>query len=220
LRARALGATAIVHSLAAEPDALTLAERAHQLAPAAPHAWHIDFESHPTYGFGNVLLWSGQHERARPVLEGLHRELSERNELMQAVVLTGLSIVDLHAGRLAHAADQAELANTIFLEYGVDAEGDTPATIWLALAEAQRGDLDRACLIAERYCSFLHRHDINAAQAEAVIGVARFLRGELPAAEARFAAAERVAHAGGAREPTRYWWRADYAETLLELGAR
>jgi tetratricopeptide (TPR) repeat protein len=123
LRARALATVAVVHLLAAEPDALALAERAHRLEPAADRVWEVDWEWQPSLSLAYVLLWSGQHERARPLLENLERELSQWNELMGAGVLTALSIAEFRAGRLSVAADYAERASAIFSEYGVDAEG-------------------------------------------------------------------------------------------------
>ena len=217
VRARALAAAAIVHSLAGEPDALALARNAHRLSPAVSYASHIDFESEPSFSLACVLVWSGRHDEARPLLEDLERELSERNELMGSVVLTSLSIVELRAGRLSLAADYGERAHAIFVDYGVDADGDSPASVWLALAGAYRGDLDAAREIGERYGSFLERRRISPQDAVAVAGVSYFWRGHLREARARLASAEQAASAVGAREPMRYWWRAEYVDCLLEL---
>ena len=56
------------------------------------------------------------------------------------------------------------------------------------------------------------------ADGEANLGLVDRASGDPGAAIARFAAAEAAAEACGWREPAVLWWRADFAEALLELG--
>jgi DNA-binding CsgD family transcriptional regulator len=51
-----------------------------------------------------------------------------------------------------------------------------------------------------------------------IMGLASRAEGDLRAAVDHFAAAEATAHASGWADPSDLWWRADYIETLLELG--
>ena len=56
------------------------------------------------------------------------------------------------------------------------------------------------------------------ANAEATLGLVDRAGGDTAAAIARFTAAEAAAEACGWREPSLLWWRADFAEALLEVG--
>ena len=53
---------------------------------------------------------------------------------------------------------------------------------------------------------------------EGVLGLVAFWSGDAHGAAAHFAVAEQARRTLGMREPTMFWWRADYVEALLELG--
>ena len=198
-----------------DPDALTLVQRAYQMAGdvGGPRE-----RRDTAFLLARVLIWSGQLEPARVLLEELYGELSERDERLSADALWYLSLVELSAGRLALAADHAERQRTISNQYAIDNHED-PLAIWVvARIAAHRGELDRARELAERSRALAHRQPLFVAGQEGVLGLVEAWSGEPHQAVARFAAADRARYGTGVRDPSDFWWRAEYAEVLLEVG--
>jgi DNA-binding CsgD family transcriptional regulator len=212
LRAGALAAVASLRLHGGESDALRLAEEAYELATAAA-------DPQQRLGTGlhlaSTLLWSGQLDRARAFLETLYQEWRKRDENATGQFLWRLSLVEFFAGRFSLAADHAERAHEIAVQYGDDRE--LPRTIWaVALVAAHRGDLDLAREQAERGRA-LARDLVFLGGHEGVLGLVALWSGDARDAAAHFAAAEQARRTVGMREPTTFWWRADYVEALLEL---
>ncbi len=213
LRAGALAAVASVRLHTGEPDAVRLAEEAYELAATA-----ADPQQRLSTGLhlASILLWSAQLERARALLETLHQEWRDRDEDATGQLLWRRSLVEFFAGRFALAADYAERAYEIAVQYATD-ESEMVSTLWVvALVAAHRGDLDLARKRAER--GALTRDLVFLGGHEGVLGLVALWSGDARAAAARFAAAEQARSAVGMREPTTFWWRADYVEALLALG--
>lgn len=212
LRAGALSVLTALRFEMGDPEAPRLAERAYEAAVVV-----ADEELLKDAGMelAYMLMWSAETSRARTMLESLHREWSERDELRSAEALWCLSMVELRAGRWSLAAEYAERSREVAAQY----ELEWPPNFFLiALVAAHRGELERARDAAERGGALAEKQGALLAGLVAVPGLVDFWSGDAPAAATFFAAAEQTANARGWREPNMRWWRADYVEALLELG--
>ena len=215
LLAGALATLALVRFNAGERDAPELAERAYDLALRAGEPRRrpdVDFS------LAHVLSWSARLERARSLLESLYREFALRDEVATAGALWHLSLVELRAGRFSLAADYAGRQREIALQHAID-EREEPTSIWaVALVAAHRGELDVARELAERGLQLAQGQLPALSGQEAVLGLVEAWSGNEREAVVRFEAAEQARRGADIREPAMYWWRADYVESLLELG--
>jgi DNA-binding CsgD family transcriptional regulator len=215
LRARTLSTLGFLRFNGAEPDAVELVERAYALAEQVDDPRE---RRETTFDLARVLTWSGRLDRARTLLEDLYRDLSERDERRSAEALWYLSLVELAAGRLALAADYAARQRHIKRQYAVDEQED-PLAIWVvARIAAHRGELERARRLAERSRELAHAQPLFLAGQEGVLGLVAAWTGNAREAVARFAVADEARYGTGVRDPSDFWWRAEYAEALLELG--
>ena len=119
LTAAATAALATIRFSAGHADAPDIAERAYELA-ANDDRQRIEVGM----ALAHVLVWSAQLGRARSLLEVLHHESRDRDERMSARCLWYLAFVERYAGRLALAAEYAEQARELSLQYG---HGETEA---------------------------------------------------------------------------------------------
>jgi DNA-binding CsgD family transcriptional regulator len=207
--ARALGELATVRSFAAEPDALALAEAACERARSSgdedamlsSHLNHI-----------RLLSETGRLAAARSALGRLEQEWGKRSEAVTVWLASSRSILEFHAGNFRLGAASARRHHRLASEYG----WDDPAWLWDVAAHAvHRGEFEEARAIAEegRKVPILVR-----AASECVLGWIALWSGDAQAAVRHFEEAERVRIEAGQREPSFFWWRADYVEALLELG--
>ena len=199
LRAKALAALAVIRFNRGEPDGARLAERARELALGADDATSVE---ETTAALGHVLTWSGSLARARDLLESEIDEWSARNELRAGSAAWYLALVEHRAGRLARAAELARTAWETNTRYDVEHR----TTLFpLALVAASQGDLALARESALRH-------------ALPVLCLVEYWGGDTRSAIVSFEKAERRFELDGFGEPSFRWWRADYAEALLELG--
>jgi DNA-binding CsgD family transcriptional regulator len=212
LRAGALSVLAVLRFEDGDLEAPRLAERAYEAATAVADAKLITDAS---WGLAHILVWSVETARARALLESQYREWSERDELGAMGALWYLSWVELRAGRWSLAAEYAERVWEIDIQYGMEA----PQVIYLvALVAAHRGELERARDVAERSQELADGLGGLTPGPVAALGLVEFLSGDAAAASASFAVAEEKASTIGWAEPNMRWWRADYVETLVQLG--
>jgi len=157
LLARVLATLGFLRFNRAEPDALELVEEAYNLAGAVGQPQvRLDLGFVLAY----TLIWSGRLDRARRLLEGLHQELSERDELRSADALWYLSVLELAAGRFRLAADYADRQREIKRQYAVGDQED-PLALWVvARIAAHVGELDRARELAERSRDLTHAQPV------------------------------------------------------------
>jgi DNA-binding CsgD family transcriptional regulator len=215
LRAAALSLLGVLRFNAGEPDALAFAEQGYSLAAASTQT-EQRFEA--AFGLVHILTWYPQLDRARKLLEDLYEELSERDERASADVLWSLSLVELGAGRLALAADYADQQREINRLYA-SRDQENPLAIWVvARIAAHRGELDRARELAERSRALARGQPQVIAGQEGVLGLVAAWSEKPLDAVAHFSVAEEARYSTGVRAPSTYWWRAEYVETLLELG--
>ena len=91
--------------------------------------------------------------------------------------------------------------------------------VWLvALIAAYRGELDHARSLTESNRPMTETHAIGRSGDNGVLGLIELWSGHPGDAAARFAAADAERRGNGVHEPAMFWWRADYAEALLEIG--
>ncbi len=234
LRAGALATLAMLRFGAGEPDALALAEQAHALATSQRNrdeegqqstevahllAWRTydRLDLLASFLLAAVLIQIGHFDRARELLDGLEQELARRDELLQTKLLWFRMMLELHAGRWSLAHDLVKRERDIAVLYE---RAESPG-LFVTYAELalHRGELAHAREFAA------HARELAVAQlgsnmedVEATLGLVDCAGGDPLAALGHFAAADAGAEACGWREPVHFWWRADYAEALLELG--
>lgn len=217
LRAGALGILSVVRLHLGQPDAVSLGERGYALArKVGDPELLLDMAS----TFAVVLMEAGQLERAHELLNAAYDVWSERDEWATGQILWRLASVELARGRLALAADHAERAREIAVQY--EAGIDAAASTWtLALVDAHRGALGRARTLAE--------DGLRRAQETSMwfvprmfgaLGLVEAWEGDPRRAVEHFSAAEEARGDLGSLEPNVAFWRADYVEALLALGRR
>ncbi len=211
-RAGALSILAALRFDAGDPEAPRLAERAYDAAAAVADP---ELLKEASWARAYVLVFSVETDSARAFLESRHREWSERDELWSMRALWFLSLVELRAGRWSLAAEYAERARELGVEYEMEA---APSFLPIALVAAHRGEFERARDAAERGRALADREGVLLAGFVALPGVVDFWSGDAAAAASSLSTAEETASAVGWREPNMRWWRADYVEALLELG--
>jgi DNA-binding CsgD family transcriptional regulator len=211
---RSAGAATVLATLRfdfGEPGADRLAERAYEHAVAVGEADQIDASIRTLC---HVLAWSGRGDPARAFLEARHREWSGRDEQVSATTLWYLALVELWAGRWQTAAEHAERARELHLQYDAELPQDSFVR---ALVAAHRGELERARSIAAAGLELARRQGGFFAGLEAIPGIVALWSGDAESAETFLARADEVAREGGWGEPAMHWWRADRIEALLEL---
>jgi DNA-binding CsgD family transcriptional regulator len=215
LRSGARSAVGLIRFDAGEPDALRLAEQAYELAGAVADPRQL---LETSMNLAEVLVFSCLLDRARALLESVHREWSERDEWLSAEPLSWLTLVELRAGRWSLAAEYADRGREVALQYSIDEKEPPVRTALVALVAAHRGDFDLARRLAKRAREAAKGQLMGSVWYEGVLGLVEFWTGDPSRAVARFAAAERAGRAAELVEPSVYLWRADYVEALLELG--
>jgi DNA-binding CsgD family transcriptional regulator len=164
----------------------------------------------------NIFLHSGRLDRARSMLEQLRREWGGRDEEVEGLIHWLLSLVELSAGRFALAADEADRAREIHLQYAGE---ETAPSLWeVALVTAHRGDLDLARELAVRGLALTQSDLWFTAYLEGTLGMVAAWSGDTPGAVERFTSADELSSGAGLLEPTVARWRPDQVEALLELG--
>ncbi|MGH3071555.1 MAG: ATP-binding protein [Gaiellaceae bacterium] len=214
LQATALAGLALVRLNGGEEGALALATQAAELAASAEEERRTETDAIVAH----VLVWSGELERARELLEHRYVDWSERDERKAAYALWYLAVVELRLGRLeladAYAAESRQLA----APYARTGEESPTSLFPSALIAAHRGDLVRARQFAEEMVRLAELHETRLCGVHATLGTVDLWSGDADAAAERFAAAEQVPNPADDGEPTMQWWRAEQAEALLELG--
>jgi DNA-binding CsgD family transcriptional regulator len=171
-----------------------------------------------TQAVANTFAPAAKRDVARGLFEGEHRDWRDRDERRSAQALWGLAWVDFWAGRWELAAEHAERAHDIAIQYGLEVPQDH---LPIAVIALHRGQIElarrhslRAFELAEK--QFGARRDPP--QHVAVMGLAALWSGDRSTAGEWLEKAEIRATDLGWREPSLRWWTGDHAELLLELG--
>ena len=213
LRARAGAVLAVLSWFAGEtatPD--DLPARARDFATAVGGE-HLVREA--TQAIVNTLAPSSKREEARALFEHEVREWRERDEPRAARASWGLAWVEFWAGRWEVAAEHAERAYDISIQYGLEMPQDH---LPIAVIAVHRGRFDAArhhsqlaLLAAGEFAQALPQH-------RAVLGLVAFANADLSGADDWLEQADEHAALLGWREPSIRWWTGDRVELLLELG--
>jgi DNA-binding CsgD family transcriptional regulator len=212
LRAGSLSMLALFRFNRGDADAVTLADRAYELAVVSGDRGQLLTAS---WVLGHVLTWSVSTDRARAILEARYAEQRDTDERGSSGTLWYLSFVELRAGRWQLASEYADQALEIRDQYGSPMG---PDFFPVALIAVHRGELERAAEVAAQGRELGDKEGALLAGLVAVAGVIEAWRGDAAAAAGWFAAAEEKADAAEWHEPNLRWWRAEYVDALLELG--
>ena len=212
LRATALAGLALVRLNGGKEGALALAEQASELAAGKEPRAETDFT------VAHVLVWAGELERARALLERHYAYWSERDERHAAYALWYLAIVELRLGRLELAAEYAAESRELAAPYARTGEESPTSVFPSALIAAHRGDLPRARQLGEEIVRLAELHETRLTAPRAVLGMVELWSGDAETAVEWFSAAESIPKPVDDAEPNMSWWRAEQVEALLELG--
>jgi DNA-binding CsgD family transcriptional regulator len=212
LRARALAALALMRFDQGDPAGRADAERALELAGhLSDPAELLEVQ----WIVGHVRTWSTDLPAARELLEAMRAAWRDRDERNANAVLWYLAVLEWREGRWQDALRHGQEVYDVAHQYGLPRPQQT---FPLAVAAAHLGDLELARRIAEEGCSLAADTDAQLGGLVALVGLVDLWRGGARAAATAFAAAEEQAAAADWAEPNLCWWRAEYAEALLELG--
>jgi len=211
LRAGALAMLGQYGAIGGDPDALALAERACELAARVGDSRLLRDSAGAKV---EALLARRSIDAARSMLEREYRDWLDRDEVYLMDVLWWSSWVELWGGRWQLAADYAERACDLGLQYEVEWPYlYVPA----AVVALYRGQLDSARVQAERILELAERQRIRRPGPVAVAGIAALWSGDAAGAVDRLSEADRRAGALGVGEPSSRWWNPDYVAALLEV---
>jgi DNA-binding CsgD family transcriptional regulator len=209
VRSRALAVLAQDAFERGDPQAFELVERAHQLARSLGDPHRVSWADEM---MGAVLTFSGDYERAREWLLRVLDYWRDRDEQVRSLLLWLLALGEVWTGRWSAASEYADQVRDISVQYGeVSTDHLSPALIALhrGQIEVARDHSRRALLLADGH--LLPQH-------VAVLGVCDLWSGSPAAALVHLIEAEQTADLRGWHEPNMRWWRADYAEALLQVG--
>jgi DNA-binding CsgD family transcriptional regulator/tetratricopeptide (TPR) repeat protein len=216
LRSRGRAVLAVLSWFAGEGEAPEdLPSRVHDFAIAVGGE-HLVCEG--TQAVVNTLAPASRRESARALLEREHREGSDRDERRAAQALWGLAWVEFWEGRWELAAEYAERAHDISIQYGLEVPQDH---LPIAVIAVHRGRLELARRHSQRALELggAQSERLQLPQHRAVLGLASLWEeGDRATAERWLGEADRCAAELDWHEPSVRWWAGDYAELLLELG--
>ena len=198
--------------LVGDPAAPAYAARARDLAAATEELQQLQEAS---FLFADALYYSGNINDACAVLERLHREWKERDELFAAGVLFDLAWLELVAGRweLRRSMPTAHAKSTSSTE---SEDQDYIPITWVAV---HRGELERARAESARALELCEEQiGFHPPLLQAVPGLVALWSGDAATAAELLETADRQAVVLGWGAPDARPWTADYVEALLELG--
>ena len=214
LRARARAVQAILGWFAGNAEAPGDLPALAQHLPGALGGERLVQEA--TQAIVNTLAPASRRDEARALLQREHREWRERNEPRSARALWGLAWVEFWAGRWELAAEHAERAHDISIQYGLEVPQDH---LPIAVIGVHRGQLELAREHSERALKLAEEQfGLHPPQHMAVLGLVARWNGDRSAAVEWCDKADRRAAELKWGEPSVRWWSSDYSELLLELG--
>ncbi len=162
----------------------------------------------------NTLAPSSKRDEARAFLDRELAEWRDRDEPRSAQALWGLAWVEFWAGHWQLAADYADRAHDIAIQYGLEVPQDH---LPIAVIAVHRGRFELAREHSQRALRLaVEQFGLRPPQHLAVVGLAALAAGDPPAALNWLGRAERRATEMGWGEPSVRWWTADHVELLLE----
>ena len=136
-----------------------------------------------TFVLANQLIWAGELERARPLLEHQREALNVRGDPGEAGVLWLLSVLEWRAGNWELGARHAANSLALRAEFGREG-GQSYAELPAALIAAHQGRIEEARGRSERAIALAEADDISIALSgyRWVLGFIELSRGDATAA--------------------------------------
>jgi DNA-binding CsgD family transcriptional regulator len=213
LRVEALAMLSFLGSALGDAEAPAHATRAYELATAAGDASLVKVA---TGALADVLEARRDIDAARALLEREYDKWRERDELSAASVLWDLAWIELWGGRWPLAAEYADRALELCLQYGRDVP-------WLhvpvAVIAAHRGALELARAHSERSLrlgeeQFGRHTPVHLG----TLGFVALQSGDPDKAVDWFEEAAATTERLGWHDASKRWWLSENVEALLELG--
>lgn len=212
LRVRALAMLTFLRCFVGDPEAPAHAARAYDLATVVGDPGLL---KEAIVAQRNVLGVRNDIDGERALLERAYDEWRERDELWAADALFELAWVELWGGRWPLAADYADRAHRIHIQYGLEVPW---VHLPLAAVAAHRGQLDLAREHSERALQLGEEQFGQHTPVHlGILGVVALQGRDLGTAVERFSEAAAVTRRLGWRETTHRWWVPDHVEALLEV---
>jgi DNA-binding CsgD family transcriptional regulator len=213
LRIEALDVLTMLGGVVGDGAVPAYVAQAHEIATAMGDA-HLLRET--AAWAASPLINAGSIDEARALLERQYNDWSERDERFSSDVLWDLAWVELWGGRWELAADYAERARDISVQYGREKNQDYIPSAWVAV---HRGQLDVARSQSARGLQLSEEQlGLRPPLLLAVPGLVALWSGDAAAAANLLGEADGQAASLGWGEPSRRPWSADYVEALLGLG--
>ncbi|MGE5691891.1 MAG: AAA family ATPase [Pseudomonadota bacterium] len=213
LRVAALLALVELGSAVGDAEAPAYAARAHELAVALGDA---DLLHEADSARAELFMRHGRIDTARALVERVFRESRERDEPRSADALWMLSWIELYGGRWQLAADYADRARDVAVQYGLELPQHHLPIAWIAV---HRGRLDEAREHSEQALALAEEQlGLHPPYHLAVLGLVALWSGDAATAAVWLGSADGRAADLGWGEPSNRPWSADYVEALLELG--
>jgi DNA-binding CsgD family transcriptional regulator len=165
------------------------------------------------------LVWSGELERARPLIEEWREGLNARDDPEEDEALWLLSILEWRAGNWESAARHAADSLALRTQFGREASQPV-AELPTALIAAHQGHIDAARDRSERALAAAEADGIRIAQSghSWVLGFIEFSRGDAPAALVYLERAWEIRDSVLLLEPGHRLELADTLEALIAVG--
>ncbi len=213
LRARAQAVEAILGWMVGDAGAPPLPSRPHDFAAAIGGAQLVQ---EATLAVVNTFAPLSMRDEARALFERELEEWRERDEPRSARALWGLSWLEFWGGRWELAAEQAEQAHEISIQYGLEVPQDH---LPIAVVAVHRGQLVLARRHSERALELAEQQfALHPPQHLAVLGLAAVWSGDVSGGLEWFERAGAQAATLQWGEPSIRWWSGDHVEALLGLG--
>ena len=212
LRVEALAILTFLGCAVGDPEAPAHAARAHDLATAIGDPVLLDKANG---AIADVLDVRRSVEEARALLERKYEEWHERDELLAADALSGLAYVELWSNRWQLAAEYADRAYELNVQYGLEVPW---IHLPIAVIAAHRGQLELARAHSERSLQLGEEQiGLHTPVHLGTLGIVALQDGDPHAALDWFGRSEATTTRLGWGEAGKRWWVPDHVEALLAL---
>jgi DNA-binding CsgD family transcriptional regulator len=212
LRVEALGIVVFLGTAIGDPEAPALAARAREVALAVGDARLVHEANDAIVG---VLEVRRSVEEARALLERQYAYWRERDELRAAGTLYVLAHIELWGNRWELAAEYADRAYELFVQYGLEVPW---IHVPISMIAAHRGRLEEARAHSERALQLGEEQFGRHTPVHlGTLGVVALQAGDPHAAVEWFDEAEATTTRIGWSEAGKRWWVPDHVEALLAL---
>jgi DNA-binding CsgD family transcriptional regulator len=212
LRVDALGILVFLGCAIGDPEAPAQAARAHELAAAIGDARLLK-EANDT--IAGVLELRRSVDEARALLEREYEEWRERDELEAAGPLYGLAYIELWGNRWELAAEYADRAYELYVQYGLEVPW---IHVPISVIAAHRGRLDVARAHSQRALQLgEEQFGLHTPVHLGTLGVVALQAGDPREALRWFDEADATTTRLGWGEAAKRWWLPDHVEALLAL---